>query len=389
MGMVVMEEEFWIARASFLSPIPDVAIAADLLALAADSLLAGNEAQARSYVEAANMATLRAYTRSIASQTTREIHRFRDFPDLPVAVPMAARGPRQPPPTMALDIFRRDGFRCRYCGCRIVFPGAQSVISALLPDAVEWGLRDVELNAAFYTLKGVLDHVVPHAHGGTSRPENIVASCQPCNYGKGTYFIQQLGLSDPRLRPPNVDDWDGLLRVLPLRPIRNKTATEAGQLRPKANSPTRVSGQPSKPKGFASIDEFASSFSVANRQHLSSLLQVVEASADIGVFWTLRQVLMVKIRGLDVTIEALGIETDTTVQIPWRIGPYKQEFRSFAETLAAALPGGTVYETEKMWRVRCFGRVPNISDVMQDPTALRDAFKALYYALNGQAVSHQ
>ena len=220
-----MDDEFRTPRESFLSPIPDVAVAADLLASAADSLLAQHEAEARSYVEAADMPTLRAYTRSIASQMTRQIHRFRDVTGLPPVVPMIGRGPRQPSPAMALDIFRRDGFRCRYCGCRVVFPKAQSVMSALLPGAVEWGARDIELNAAFYTLKGVLDHVVPHAHGGTSDSENVVASCQPCNYGKGPYFLQQFGLSDPRLRPPKTDGWDGLLRLLPLRPARIRATT--------------------------------------------------------------------------------------------------------------------------------------------------------------------
>jgi hypothetical protein len=156
-----MDDEFWALRPSFLSPIPEVALAADLLALASDSLLARNETQARSYVDAADIPTLRAYTRSIASQMTREIHRFRDVPYLPAAVPMVARGRRQPPPMTALNIYRRDGFRCRYCGCRIVSPLAQGAISALLPGAVEWGPRDTQLNAAFYTLKGVLDHVVP------------------------------------------------------------------------------------------------------------------------------------------------------------------------------------------------------------------------------------
>jgi hypothetical protein len=107
--------------------------AAGLLGLAADCLLSGNDAQARSYLEKANMLTLRTYTHSIASQTTREIHRFRNIADLAAAVPIMDRGRRQPSSAIALDIFRRDGFRCRYCGCRIVSPRAQSVISAQEP----------------------------------------------------------------------------------------------------------------------------------------------------------------------------------------------------------------------------------------------------------------
>ena len=377
-----MGDEFWAPRESFLLPITDVAIAADLLALAADSLLAQNGTQARLYIDRANMTTLRAYTRSVASQVTREIHRFRDVPDLAAAIPKAARGLRQPSPKVALDIYRRDGFRCRYCNCRIVFPEAQRVMSAILPGAVEWGRRDIELNAAFYTLKGVLDHVVPHAHGGTSEPQNMVVSCQPCNYGKGTYFLQQFGLSDPRLRSPKIDDWDGLLRVLPLRPAQNG-AKKGKAVSPRliADCSSRVIQKPPTLKRVASIDEFASAFSLTDRQHLNSFLEVIDEFSDAGVFWTLKQVLLVKISLHDTTIGALGIEADTTVQVPWWIGPYKQEFRPFAETLAAVLPGGTAYETEKMWRVHCFGRVPRISDLMQQPEGLRAAFEALELAI--------
>jgi hypothetical protein len=136
------------------------------------------------------------------------------------------------------------------------------------------------------------------------------------------------------------------------------------------------------PNCVGSIDEFASSFNVADRQHLDSLLQLVEASGDLGVFWTLKHVLRVRIPARDTTIDVLGIEQDATVQVPWSIGPYKRSFRPFAETLAAALPGGTAYETNKMWRVRCFDRPPRISDLMQDPEGLSAAFKALHSALS-------
>lgn len=377
-----MNDEFWAPRLSFLSPIPEVAVAADLLALAADSLLACNEEQARSYLDQANMPTLRAYTRSIASQVTREIHRLRDVSNLPVAVPKSERGRRQPSAITALNIYHRDGFRCRYCGCRVVSPQAQSVISALLPGAVEWGARDTELNAAFYTLKGVLDHVDPHAHGGTSESENIVVACQPCNYGKGNYFFQELGLSDPRLRSACVDGWDGLLRVLPLRPVKGGVVAEAVQVEPTAKKLKKARREPLAKKRNVSINEFTSAFSVIDRCHLDSLLQALDSCRDFGVFWKVNKVLLANIDAEAETISAIGIEADGTVQVPWSIGPYKQAFRPFAETLAAALPGGEVYETEKMWRVRCFGRFPRVSDLIHDPEAVHTAFKTLHHALN-------
>jgi 5-methylcytosine-specific restriction endonuclease McrA len=369
-----MEDEFSAPRTSFRVPIPELETAADLLGLAADSLLACDEKKARSYLEQANMPALRIYMRSIASQVTREIHRFRDVPGLAVAIPMSMRGPRQPSSATALEIYHRDGFRCRYCGCRIVFPQAESVISTFVPGAVRWGTKDNELNAAFYTLKGVLDHIEPHAHGGSSDPENLVVTCQPCNYGKGNWFIQQLGLSDPRLRPPQVGNWDGLLRVLPLRAARVKPITEVTGL-------LNTVGRTLPPNGNTSIDDFSSAFSAADRQHLNVLLQVIRSCGDLGVFWKVGRVLLANIRVNDIALSALGVEANTTIQIPWSVGSYKRAFRPFAEILAAALPDATVYETEKMWRVRYLGRFPRISDLMQKPEAVRAAFNALHRSL--------
>ena len=277
-----MENDFWAPRASFSVPIPEVEAAVDLLALAADSLLACDEARARSYLEQANMPALRAYTRSIASQVTHEIHRFRNVPGLAAAVPLSERGTRQPSRAKALEIYHRDGFRCRYCGCRIVLPQAESVISALVPGAVRWGNRDTDLNAAFYTLKGVLDHVDPHAHGGSSESENLVVACQPCNYGKGNWFIQQLGLSDPRLRPPQVDYWDGLRRVLSLRSVKLKAMTETGPQPTVIEIPKPALRQPHAPKRSVSVSDFASTFSAPDRQHLDALLHVLESVAILA-----------------------------------------------------------------------------------------------------------
>ena len=52
------------------------------------------------------------------------------------------------------EVFRRDGFTCRYCGAKP-------------PEA--------ELTT---------DHVVPVALGGTDEPSNLVTACGPCNSGK-------------------------------------------------------------------------------------------------------------------------------------------------------------------------------------------------------------
>lgn len=57
------------------------------------------------------------------------------------------------------DIFKRDGFKCQYCGAHP---------------------PDVALH---------VDHIHPVAEGGTNEIENLVTSCEPCNLGKGARLL--------------------------------------------------------------------------------------------------------------------------------------------------------------------------------------------------------
>lgn len=57
------------------------------------------------------------------------------------------------------EIFKRDGFRCQYCGAH--------------PPAV---ILQV-------------DHITPVAEGGTNDTDNLVTSCAPCNLGKGARLL--------------------------------------------------------------------------------------------------------------------------------------------------------------------------------------------------------
>jgi hypothetical protein len=61
------------------------------------------------------------------------------------------------PASLRWQVFARDGFRCRYCGSQAGEPG-------------------VVLHA---------DHVISVAEGGNNALDNLVASCQRCNGGKG------------------------------------------------------------------------------------------------------------------------------------------------------------------------------------------------------------
>lgn len=70
---------------------------------------------------------------------------------------------------LRMEILKRDGFKCYYCGRT----PAQNVI--------------IEV-----------DHVVPVSEGGTDDPENLVAACEECNAGKSN-----IPLDKSQLKPRN------------------------------------------------------------------------------------------------------------------------------------------------------------------------------------------
>lgn len=78
-----------------------------------------------------------------------------------------ASSPRKAiPRRLRFEIFRRDGYTCRYCG-------------ASAPDA-----------------QVTIDHVIPIALGGTDDPSNLVTACTDCNAGKASTAPDQAVVED-------------------------------------------------------------------------------------------------------------------------------------------------------------------------------------------------
>ena len=109
-------------------------------------------------------------------------------------------------------VMSRDGYRCRYCGMRV------------LPKATLRRFRDAVRAKVFATLgtnrerhgirmafSATVDHVVPHSRGGRTVLDNLVTACWACNYGKSNYTLAELGMDDPRDRAPELTGWQGLL----------------------------------------------------------------------------------------------------------------------------------------------------------------------------------
>ena len=125
-------------------------------------------------------------------------------------------------PTLEKDVFKRDCYRCRYCGQRIVAKEVFSEVSRILgSEKFSVERENSKRNGLTLGLRGVADHVDPYASGGETEADNLVTSCYSCNFGKAGYTLKQMGLNDPRARKPVNDDWSGLTEFLPaLREIR-------------------------------------------------------------------------------------------------------------------------------------------------------------------------
>lgn len=96
---------------------------------------------------------------------------------------------RKSPKFNRLNIFRRDGGKCQYCGRG--FPRSELTI----------------------------DHVVPRSLGGTSRWDNVVCSCGRCNRKKGGRTPEQAGMK--LLTKPDEPNW-GPFANLFARTVRYK-----------------------------------------------------------------------------------------------------------------------------------------------------------------------
>jgi 5-methylcytosine-specific restriction endonuclease McrA len=114
------------------------------------------------------------------------------------------------PNAIRRELAERDGWRCRYCGVRLLAFDFIKALNRVLPTEFPLGRRDLDRHAAALVLRYSQDHVVPVSLGGSNDLNNLVATCAVCNFQKGSCTIEELLLLDPRECPPVVDSWDGL-----------------------------------------------------------------------------------------------------------------------------------------------------------------------------------
>lgn len=194
-------------RKCLRDPIPEIADAARFLDAATSAHFRGRLKLAEDLIRLADMPVIRDWTESIWAHDSAFI-RFK-VASLPIADRVKAR---MPTAAEKQSIHERDGYHCRFCGIPVIRREVRARIAKRYPKALPWGTRNVEQHAAFQAMWAQYDHVVPHAKGGKNELGNMVLTCAPCNFGRMSNSLEEVGLLDPRDRDPVRSQWDGLER---------------------------------------------------------------------------------------------------------------------------------------------------------------------------------
>ena len=205
-----------VLRRFLKTPIPEFALAADLLSDAADALVAGDLKTCGERLIEADLRPLRNFAFLLAGPISSEIHRQSAYPKF-IPVPREDR-PRMPSGADQLKVFARDGFRCRFCESRVIVRAAHRAFADALPSEARLGQTNETSHFGLSTLSASLDHLLPYARGGTNDPTNLVTACGPCQYGRVHWTLEEVQIENPLNYPPVVDEWDGLTRLMPLTP---------------------------------------------------------------------------------------------------------------------------------------------------------------------------
>ena len=196
-------------RQSLSEPISQLKDAARYLDAAVSAHLQHKSTLADELFRLADMPEIRQWTKSIWANSEVHVRHRSTEPALAKALRTKARMPSQ---ADKVRVHQRDGYHCRFCGVPVVRSQTRKLIHNAYPIAVIWGDKEILQHAAFQAMWAQYDHIVPHARGGTNDLDNLVLTCAPCNFGRAGYTLQEVAVTDPRVRLPVQSQWDGLER---------------------------------------------------------------------------------------------------------------------------------------------------------------------------------
>lgn len=196
-------------RLALSEPVPQLWDAVRYLDAAVSAHNSGNRELAVELIRLADLQEIRRWTKSIWANNEVHVRLRSNEPTLSKELRAKVR---MPSPSERAQIHARDGYHCRFCSMPVIRPETRRRISSSYPDAAVWGRKESEQHAALQAMWAQYDHVVPHARGGTNDLSNVVLTCAPCNFGRGSYTLAEVAVLDPRDRAPVRSLWDGLER---------------------------------------------------------------------------------------------------------------------------------------------------------------------------------
>jgi 5-methylcytosine-specific restriction endonuclease McrA len=161
--------------------------------------------------------------------------------------PSAAKpkNPRSAPHLVQVQVFRRDRWLCRWCGCPVIFAPVMRYLADLVKregcDTAlpyyhrNWRRRDAPL---LDRLGAVIDHVEAHSGGGASVISNLATACNKCNGRKSNAHADDFSKRNPLIpvkgKYGDPLEWDGLstlFMILIAQHPEAATSTERAWLR--------------------------------------------------------------------------------------------------------------------------------------------------------------
>jgi hypothetical protein len=203
-----------VGRPCLRAAVPEIAVAAKYLDDAVSAHISEQPRFAEELINLSNMPAIREWTESLWGRASPYIQ-YRSVAGAPSILEETLREKLRMPSAAEKQLLHlRDGYHCRFCGIPLVRKEIRDYLKKHYPSALPWGRTNATQHAAFQAMWAQYDHVLPYANGGKNDLENIVVACAPCNFGRMSYTLEEVGLSDPRAREPVRSSWDGLERLL-------------------------------------------------------------------------------------------------------------------------------------------------------------------------------
>ena len=200
-------------RTCLIDPIDELFDAARCLDEAVSAHLAGDARLAGELIRRADRTEISRWSESLWGAGGPWTRPRKVESPLPFVEKTARSAIRMPTLSEKRALVERDGRHCRFCQIPLIRTEVIARIRRLYPIEARWGARNAEQHFGLQALMLHYDHIIPHARGGTNETSNMIVACAPCNCGRSNLTLEEVGLSDPRLRPPTMSDWGGLERL--------------------------------------------------------------------------------------------------------------------------------------------------------------------------------